>query len=268
MPALLEAPQTTRTPKGPRWTREQAAQAAAKSLQVRRQNSVKRKQEAKRDAELFLKLCSADPITDVERALSVAAKHGKAKSVEHLSLALSRLKASEAKPSRSYTTTPSSSLRQPTPSIPQSTHAVDPKPVEHGANFAQYTEPLVQGQKESLLSAGVGAMPGVGAAVGQGGGSVIEHITHSPVLPGEDSGLSLEQEIHALESRLTMLRAQQARAVDIGTNPVITQSAGGHLRGGLVENVKAEVGVEPVQSHEGMEKFLVGGVWIWGRRKK
>lgn len=254
MPAVLEAPKTTRTPKGPRWSREQAIAAHKKGLETRRKNAVKRKEVKREASALFQAINCSDPITDVEHALALAAKRGHAKACEHLSLALARLKAKPKQPGSNYTPTPCSPVRQPTPATPQVTQHAHVQEQASQASFAQYTEPLVQNDKESLKPGTVTAPTGVGTGHSAGGGGVIEHNTRGP-----NSVLLSKATVEQLEARLKELRANE-NVRDAKTQPV---SCG--LVGPVPVSGPGSIGPAP---QEGVEKFCVNGVWVWGRRKK
>jgi len=118
---------------------------------------------------------------------------------------------------------------------------------------------------------------GGGGAARSGGGGVIEHNTRGPnsdplrspdsnksfeatdrsvkSVSGASSKLLCEATVEELEDRLRELRSQSKPSVQV--------------KGGLVGPVPSSgpgsIGASP---KEGMEKFLVGGVWVWGTRKK
>jgi len=258
------------------WNKEQALAARAKSLETRRRKAIQRKAVAQEAASLLKAICASDPITDVEKALSYAAKHGRAKSCEHLSLALARLKSQpKSIPSASNTTTACSPARQPTQSTPQSAQYVEPKPSAAALNYAQYTEPLVQQGKESLNPGGVVALVGVGAGQGAGGGGVIASNTRgsnsgSSESSGSDASFAASGAVGASRSKLLQeatVEELEARLAQLrGKPPVKTDSVKPYgLVGPVPSSGPGSIGPAP---QEGMEKFLVGGVWVWGKRRK
>ncbi len=113
----------------------------------------------------------------------------------------------------------------------------------HDASFAQYPDHLVQGQKESTLPGPVGTGGTGGTGPGSGVGGVIQPFTPTP---------NSVSEVEQLRAQVRELQAKLAL-----------------VQGGSVKpSVEPSCGLVALDPHEGMEKFLVGGCWVWGKRKK